>query len=100
MNLNDIITFVEKPSSELYSLKVLQGPYSGVIYTYGKVNVKENEDLSSAKLKFKFMIEVAPAPYTIKELEEDTDFKNFMGDVLTELLEEKIHNDELTDGNT
>ena len=48
MNLDDVITFVEKPSSELYSLKVKSGPYTGVIYTYGKVQVRENKKQDNA----------------------------------------------------
>ena len=100
MDLDDIITFVEKPSSDLYSIKVKEGPYTGVIYTYGKVQLLEDESAAELKLKFKFHIEVAPPGFTIKELEEDKDFKNFMGDVLSKLLEEKIYNDELTNDNT
>ena len=100
MKLDDIVTFVEKPSSELYSLKVIDGPYTGVIYTYGKVQVRENQEHDNAKVKFKFHIELAPPGFTIKQLEEDEDFKNFMGDILIELIEEKMYNDELTNDNT
>ena len=100
MNLDDVITFVEKPSSELYSLKVKSGPFTGVIYTYGKVQVRENKKQDNAKVKFKFHIELAPPGFTIKQLEEDKDFKNFMGDVLIELIEEKMYNDQSTTDNT
>jgi hypothetical protein len=99
MNLDEYVQFVEKPSSELYSLKVLQGPYTGVIYTYGKVQFEEDESGAECRLKFMFQIEDVPANLNKKELEEDTEFKNFMGDILTQLIEER-GNDESTNTNT
>ena len=39
LNVDRYIQFVEKGDSELYALKVVQGPYTGVIYTYGKVAI-------------------------------------------------------------
>lgn len=100
INLNETVKFVEKPSSELYSLKVLQGPYLGVIYTYGKVTLHEDEANCELKIKFDFKLEDVPDNLNKTELEESIDFKNFMGDILSQLLEDKLDNDKLTDDNT
>tara|TARA_R110002050_G_scaffold32017_2_gene82436 strand:+ start:1872 stop:2189 length:318 start_codon:yes stop_codon:yes gene_type:complete len=100
MNLEETVQFVEKPSSDFYSLKVLQGAYSGVIYTYGKVQLYEDEANCELKIKFTFKLEEVPDNLNEEKLKESKDFKNFMGDVLSQLLDEKLYNDKLTNANT
>ena len=89
INIDEAVTFVEKPSSELYSLKVVQGPYLGVIYTYGKVQVKENPESDQATLTFDFQIEESPENLNEEKLKKSAEFKNFMGDILVQLIEDK-----------
>ena len=100
INLDETIKFVEKLSSEVYSLKVVQGPYLGVIYTYGKVTLHEDEANCELKIEFKFKLEEVPDNLNEEKLKESLDFKNFMGDILSQLLEDKLDNDKLTDDNT
>jgi hypothetical protein len=100
INLDETIKFVERPSSELYSLKVVQGPYLGVIYTYGKVSLHEDEANVQLNVKFDFKIDEVPENLKKEDLEKSADFKNFMGDILTQLLEEQLNNDESTNTNT
>ena len=101
MNLDDIVQFVERPTSDFYSLRIIDGPYRDVIYTYGKVQVVEDKENDTARLKFDFKLDEVPEHIDKENLEIDGTFKNFMGDILVELLEEKrLHNDELTNGNT
>lgn len=100
INIDETIQFVEKPSSELYSLKVVQGPYLGVIYTYGKVSLTEDEANVELNVKFDFRIEEVPDNLKKEDLEQSDDFKNFMGDVLTQLLEEQLNNDKSTNTDT
>lgn len=100
INIDETVQFVEKPSSELYSLKVVQGPYLGVIYTYGKVTLHEDETNVQLNVKFDFKLDEVPENLNKEELENSEDFKNFMGDILTQLLEEQLHNDKSTNANT
>jgi hypothetical protein len=100
INLDETVQFVERPSSELYSLKVVQGPYLGVIYTYGKVSLHEDEANVQLNVKFDFKIDEVPENLKKEDLEQSADFKNFMGDILTQLLEEQLNNDESTNTNT
>ena len=97
INVDRYIQFVEKGDSELYSLKVVQGPYSGVVYTYGKVEIKGSVD--EPVVKFDFTINEVPKGKKKNKLEKSNGFKNFMGDVLITLIEEKI-NDESTEADT
>ena len=100
INLDETVKFVERPSSELYSLKVVQGPYLGVIYTYGKVTLHEDEANCELKIQFKFKLEEVPDNLNEEELEKSADFKNFMGDILSQLFQDRLDNDKLTDDNT
>jgi hypothetical protein len=89
INVDKFIQFVEKGDSELYSLKVVQGPYSGVIYTYGKVQIKGT--LEEPIVKFDFTINEVPKGKKKAKLEKSKRFKNFMGDILVSMLEEEIN---------
>lgn len=100
INLDETVQFVERPSSELYSLKVVQGPYLGVIYTYGKVSLHEDEANCQLNVKFDFKIEEVPDNLNEEELKKSDNFKNFMGDILSQLLEDKLQNDESANINT
>ena len=93
INTSEFVQFVEKENNELYSLKVLKGPFKGVIYTYGKVQITGTEE--TPVLKFDYTIESAPKPKKKSKLKKSKTFKNFMGDVLTSILTDHI-NDEST----
>jgi len=98
--LDDLVVFVERPSSELYALKILQEPYLGVIYTYGSVKLTEDEANDNLIVKFNYTINEVPEGISAEQLRETKDFKNYIGDILIKLLEDKVQNDQLTDLNT
>lgn len=96
-------TFVEKLESEFYSIKLLEGPYRDVIYTYGHVTVQEDVENDLARLKFKYRIEEVPPPLSKEEIEADSQFNDYIGDILAEILEDqaaKIGNAGHTDTDT
>jgi hypothetical protein len=80
-------TFVEKDDSEVYSLKILDGKYKDVVYTYGVVSIKEAEDQSNATVKFDFRIEES---IKHEDLDADKKFKNLIGDILVNIIENQI----------
>lgn len=88
INLEKYIQFVEKGDSELYALKIIKGPYTGVIYTYGKVQITGTTE--QPVIKFDFIINEVPKPKKKKKLEKSKAFKNFMGDVLVSLIDNHI----------
>jgi len=99
-NLDNMISFVERPDSELYSIKVKIGAYKNVIYTYGKVNITEDDENDQLKVSFDYRIEEVPKKLNKKKLEKSEEFKNYIGNILTNLIEEKQYNDESTNNNT
>jgi hypothetical protein len=51
-------------------------------------------------VKFDFKLDEVPENLNKEELQNSEDFKNFMGDILTQLLEEQLNNDKSTNANT
>ena len=101
--MSDRYVFVEKADSDFTSIKALQKPYNGIIYTYGKVKVSEpNGECENAKLSFDYRVEEVPPVFdkSKEEIENDPDFSRFIGDVLVEILEDSVDNDRSSDDNT
>jgi len=76
--------FVSRTSSNLDSVRLLRGPYKGVVYTYGKVSITGNEP--NYILNFTFVVENGIIGKTKAELSESVKFKTYIGDLLTEIL--------------
>ena len=71
------------------SFKIINGPYSGTIITYGRVGLTEptSGDIDEAKLSFEYTIEETP----LKESEIDTsDLHEYLGDMLIRIIEESL----------
>lgn len=81
MRSAETYTFTERPSSQVYSIKITSGIFAGVIYSYGKVA------LNPPTLKFDFTIEESPDNLPEKLLLALPEFKNLVGDILHDLLE-------------
>jgi Tfp pilus tip-associated adhesin PilY1 len=80
--------FVEKPSSDFYSVKLLTGQWAGVIYTYGTVNIREDKENDVVVLQFQYKIEEKPEEFNSNDLMENSSFKNYIGSILSCILEE------------
>lgn len=67
-------------------IHLTSGPFKGIIYSYGKVQfIEEGETL---RLKFEYDLEES---YQIDEAE----FKNYIGDILVELISEGLLKNEI-----
>ena len=81
--------FVEKPGEDFTALKLISGPYASIVYKYGKVGFRpEEEKTPDGALPMVF-------DYTIIEndINADTDsqeFINHIGDILVILLDEVL----------
>tara|TARA_B100001093_G_scaffold6187_1_gene6253 strand:- start:21560 stop:21901 length:342 start_codon:yes stop_codon:yes gene_type:complete len=78
---------VFKEDSQFYSVKLLKGKYTDVIFTYGKVQIKEPTEDGSLPINFNWKLEEKPD--TLEEiLEESTEFQHYIGDILADLIQE------------
>ena len=95
--------YVEKVDSDFTSIRILEDPYKNVIFTFGKVSVKEPEvEGENAKLSFDFVVnEIPPILKMSKDdLENEEDFKQFIGDILVGILEDSVADEERSRNNS
>jgi uncharacterized protein YwqG len=67
-------------------IKLLDGPYKDTTYKYGRVSFEEKDE--QVYLQFKF--DVIESTIKTKILEKDLDFKNYIGDLLVEIMSSNI----------
>jgi len=78
---------VENPHEKDAAIELLKGEWKGLVYQYGKVGFEEG----TPNINFQRTIRRLPeSGGDIKELEQNKDLNNLMGDILVELMEEQI----------
>ena len=83
-------TFVSRGKEKWASIMLTNGEYEGVIYQYGKVSVPEGEDENgNMPLSFKYNI-LDYNGHNQEDLESSDDFRNTLGDILVEILDEQL----------
>ena len=82
--------YVSRGKEQWASIMITKGDYEGIIYQYGRVSVadKENED---GTMPLSFNYQVIDSNGHVKEtLDDSIDFKNTIGDILVEIIEEQM----------
>ena len=82
--------FAQKGNADYSSIKLTEGKFKDVIYHYGRVAfAPESEKLPDGKLPMKFDYTVDKNPNNLILL-DNKEFIDYIGDILLELLEEKL----------
>lgn len=81
--LDQDFEFYDFPDTDLTGIRVLSGPYAGVLYYYTNAGVEEQGYL--ATLRFGY-ITVDPNNYSVKDLETDEKYVTLLGDILSEII--------------
>jgi hypothetical protein len=68
-------------------LKLLGGDYADTVYQYGKVKFDESEN---GDVYLQFVYNIIETPLNQKELEGSTEFKNYIGDILVNIMSKNI----------
>jgi hypothetical protein len=76
---------VENKRTGMDAIKLTSEPYSGIIYTYGKVEFTPDEENSTLKIKFDYEI----LDYASKQFDLSI-FESYIGEILTDLIHEGI----------
>ncbi|HIK66510.1 MAG TPA: hypothetical protein EYF95_00905 [Flavobacteriales bacterium] len=84
---------VESLSTEYYGVRLLTGPFAGVIVVYGTIKITEDVELGEAKLKFTYQT-VDPGDNDQTELDANEDFMNHLGAVLECIIEDSLANED------
>jgi len=76
-----------KDDGETVHIKLLDGKYKDTIFKYGKVKFEEKD----GQMYLLFAYDVLESPVDKpRKLEKDTDFKNYLGDLLVEIMGSNI----------
>jgi hypothetical protein len=75
-----------KDDEETVHIRLIEGPYKDTIYKYGRVGFEEKN--GEVYLQFKF--DVIESTIKKKILEKDLDFRNYIGDLLVEIMSSNI----------
>ena len=83
-------SFVSRDDDNWTSVMISKGPYEGIIYQYGRVSVAtvENED-GNLPLSFDYNV-VDYNNFKESDIHSSKDFKNTLGDILVEILDEQL----------
>ena len=89
-DVKDIFEFTEV-SDDMTGIRITEGDYEGLHWTFGTVSFGEQEEgKDELECKFDYVIHDNP-----KELEENQDMINFMGDILVEVLDQELESDSI-----
>jgi hypothetical protein len=71
-----------KDDAQAVNIKLLDGPYKDTIFKYGKVKFEEKDD----QMHLLFAFDIIESKIKAKKLEKDEDFRNYIGNMLVELM--------------
>ena len=78
-------------------IKLLEGPYKSTVFKYGKVKFKEENDQVYLLFAYDVIESKVGKP---RKLEKDTDFKNYLGDLLVEIMSSNIEQEVIDETGT
>lgn len=79
--------FVDDPTNDtVYAIRIISGPYVGTIYKYANIKINEDVKRDVCTLSYTYSIMTVPSVYTAQILESDKCFKNYIGDILSDIL--------------
>jgi hypothetical protein len=79
--------FVDDPTNDkVYAIRLVSGPYAGTIYKYANIKISEDTKKEVCTLSYAYNIMSTPNGCDKETLNRDVDFKNYIGDVLSDIL--------------
>jgi len=86
-----------KDDASSVHIKFLEGPYKDTMFKYGKVKFEEKNDLVYLLFGYDVLESTVDKP---KKLEKDETFKNYIGDLLVELMSANIEQEVIDETGT
>lgn len=83
---------VENRKNGMDAIKLLDEPFSGIIYSYGRVSFEEDGVNDHLRLSFEYEIH----DKNNKEFSDTKPFEKYIGDVLQELIHKGVAENSLT----
>jgi len=86
---NKRYAFAQRQGDDFSCIKIMDGQFEGIIYKYNNVKLSQTENADGElPLKFTYDIMANPNDEDIKSI----DFRNYIGDILVEVMEEQLKN--------
>ena len=86
-----------KDDKSAVHIKLLDGPYKDTVFKYGKVKFEERH--TNVYLLFAYYVLESPNMKP-KKMEQDEDFKNYLGDLLMQLMASNIEQEIIDEAGT
>ena len=86
-----------KDDKSAVNIKFLEGPYKDTIFKYGKVKFKEENEQVYLLFAYDVLESSIDKP---KKLEKDEKFKNYLGDLLVEIMGSNIEQEVIDETGT
>ena len=78
-------------------IRLLEGPYKGTVFKYGKVKFKEENEQMYLLFGYDVLESEVSKP---RKLEKDETFKNYIGDLLVEIMSANMEQDIIDEAGT
>jgi hypothetical protein len=86
------IKIMESKKDGLLAIQLTEGAYDGIIYTYGKVDIEEDDANDKIHLKFEYEI----LDMNNKGLTDMAPFEQYIGKILEELIHQGIEQNNIS----
>ena len=86
---NKRYAFAQRQGDDFSCIKIMDGQYEGIIYKYNNVKFSSTEN-ADGQIPLKFTYDIMANPN--KEDVKSDDFRNYIGDILVECVEEQLKN--------
>ena len=84
--------FAQRQGDDFSCIKIMDGQYEGIIYKYNNVKFSSTEN-ENGEIPLKFTYDVMTNPNN--EDVKSNDFRNYIGDILVECVEEQLEKGQL-----
>jgi len=86
-----------KDDTTAVHIRLLDGKYKDTVFKYGKVKFKEESDQVYLLFAYDVIESTVDSP---KKLEKDMDFKNYLGDLLVEIMSSNVEQEVIDETGT
>jgi hypothetical protein len=86
-----------KDEKETVHVKFLEGEYKDTVFKYGKVKVEEKDDNAYLIFAYDVIESTVKKP---RKLEKDEEFKNYIGNLLVEIISGNLDQDLIDENRT
>lgn len=86
-----------KDDSTAVHIRLLDGPYKDTVFKYGKVKFEEKDEQMYLLFAYDVLESTVNSP---RKLEKDMDFKNYLGDLLVEIMSSNVEQEVIDETGT